>query len=132
MTMTDPIADLLTRIRNGLKARHEKVVIPSSKMKIEIVKILKEEGYIENFKIVDDGKQGLIEVFLKYFSDGKPVISGIERISRPGRRVYFGKDDVPRVLGGYGITIVSTSRGLMTGKQSRAKGYGGEILCNVW
>jgi len=132
MTMTDPIADLLTRIRNGLKSKHEKVVLPSSKMKVEVVRILKDEGYVDDFKVIEDQKQGFIEVVLRYASDGKPAISGIERISRPGRRMYCEKDEIPVVLGGYGITIISTPRGLMTGRQSRSKGLGGEIICNVW
>ncbi len=130
--MTDPIADLFTRIRNGIKAKHEKVLVPSSTVKVEIVKILKEEGYIDNFKFIEDGKQGLIEVVLRYSAEGKSAISGIERISRPGRRTYCGKDEIPSVLGGYGITIISTPQGVMTGRQSRSKGIGGEIICSVW
>ncbi len=132
MTMTDPIADLLTRIRNGIKAKHETVLVPSSKIKIEIVKILKDEGYIDNFKIIEDAKQGSLEVVLRYSADGRSAISGIERMSRPGRRTYYGKDEIPSVLGGYGIMIISTPQGLMTGKQSRSKGIGGEIICSVW
>lgn len=132
MTMTDPIADLLTRIRNGLKARHETLDIPSSKVKLEIAKILKEEGYIENFKVKDDTKQGLLEISLKYTKDGLPVISGLQRVSRPGRRVYCDKSEIPDVLGGLGIAILSTSHGIMTGKQSRTKGIGGEVLCSIW
>ena len=132
MTMTDPIADLLTRIRNGLKSKHEKIVVPSSKMKIEVARILKEEGYIDDFRVAEDNKQGSVEIVLRYGQDGKPAIAGIERISRPGRRMYCGKDEIPSVLGGYGITIVSTPQGLMTGRQSRSKGLGGEIICNIW
>ncbi len=132
MTMTDPIADMLTRIRNALKARHVKVDIPSSKMKLEIAKILKEEGYIENFKSIEDGKQGILEVSLKYTKDGLPAISGLQKVSRPGRRVYCDKSEIPDVLGGYGIAILSTSQGIMTGKQSRTKGIGGEVLCSIW
>jgi small subunit ribosomal protein S8 len=132
MTMTDPIADMLTRVRNALKAKHVKINIPASKMKLEIAKILKEEGYIENFKLIEDGKQGVLEVSLKYTKDGLPAISGLKRISRPGRRIYCDKSDIPDVLGGYGIAILSTSQGIMTGKQSRTKGIGGEMLCSIW
>jgi len=132
MTMTDPIADLLTRIRNGLKSKHEKIVLPSSTVKVEVARILKEEGYIDDFRVAEDSKQGTIEIVLRYGFDGIPAIAGIERISRPGRRMYCGKNEIPSVLGGYGITIVSTPQGLMTGKQSRSKGLGGEIICNIW
>jgi small subunit ribosomal protein S8 len=132
MSMTDPIADLLTRIRNGQMARHKTVDVPSSRMKVAIAKILKDEGYIENFKVVEDGRQGTLRVSLKYGSAGEKVITGLERVSRPGRRVYCGKDEIPRVLGGMGITILSTPKGVITGSACRRLGVGGEILCNVW
>jgi len=132
MTMTDPIADLLTRIRNGLGARRPFVELPSSNMKVEIAKILKEEGYVTNFKVTEDGKQGVLRVDLKYRDDGRPVIDGIERASRPGRRDYVGKDAVPRVLDGLGIAILSTSRGLMTDRAAKREGVGGEYVCRVW
>lgn len=132
MSMTDPIADLLTRIRNAHKSRHATLRVPASRIKLEIVKILKDEGYVEEFKQIDDGKQGLIDVRLKYLREGRAAITGIERISRVGRRVYCGKDDLPRVLGGLGVTIVSTPKGVMTGRACRDHGVGGEVLCNIW
>jgi len=132
MTMTDPIADLLTRIRNGLGARRAFVELPSSNVKVEIAKILKEEGYVTNFKVTEDGKQGILRVDLKYRDDGRPVIDGIERASRPGRRDYVGKDAVPRVLDGLGVAILSTSRGLMTDRAAKREGVGGEYVCRVW
>jgi small subunit ribosomal protein S8 len=130
--MTDPIADMLTRIRNGLEARKTSVDIPSSRMKIEICKILKEEGYILNFKETDDGKQGILTVDLKYSEDGKPCIDGIVRISKPGRRVYSQKDDIEPVLNGLGINILSTNKGVLTDRQSKEQNVGGEILLKVW
>lgn len=132
MTMTDPIADLLTRIRNGLGARKPFVELPSSNIKVEIAKILKEEGYVTNYKVTEDGKQGVLRVDLKYRDDGRPVIDGIERASRPGRRDYVGKDAVPRVLDGLGIAILTTSRGLMTDRAAKREGVGGEYVCRVW
>jgi len=132
MSMTDPIADLLTRIRNALLAKHPSVDVPASHMKLEIVKILKAEGYIGNFKVVEDSRQGTIQVQLKYVVAGGGAITGMERVSKPGRRVYRGKSEIPRVLNGLGITILSTSRGVMTGNTCRDKGVGGEVLCNVW
>ncbi len=132
MSMTDPIADLLTRIRNGQMARHKTVDVTSSRMKVAISKILKDEGYIENFKVVEDERQGILRVGLKYGSAGEKVITGLERVSRPGRRVYCGKDEIPKVLGGMGITILSTPKGVITGTTCRLLGVGGEILCNVW
>lgn len=132
MTMTDPIADLLTRLRNGLAARKATVELPSSNLKVEVVKLLKEEGYVTNYKVTEDGKQGVLRVDLKYRDDGRPVIDGIERASRPGRRSYVGKDAVPRVLDGLGVAILSTSRGLMTDRAARREGVGGEYLCRVW
>lgn len=130
MTMTDPVSDLLTRIRNACNARHETVDVPSSKMKLEIVRILKEEGYISGFTHIQDEKQGIIRIQLKY-AGKNAVISSLERVSRPGCRVYVGKSDIPSVIGGLGICIVSTSRGIFTGKQAHEKGLGGEVLCAV-
>lgn len=133
MTMTDPIADLLTRIRNALGAHHEVVNIPFSKMKIEIARIMKEEGYIDNFKsIVDDDPQGTLRVYLKYGPEHEDVINGLKRVSKPGRRVYVKAKDIPKVMGGYGINIVSTSHGIITGKEARRINSGGEILCDIW
>ena len=132
MTMTDPIADMLTRIRNAQRASHESVDIPSSKLKVNIAKVLKSEGYIKNFRVMPDGKQGILRIFLKYDEQGRPVIEGLKRVSKPSRRVYAGYDDIPRVLNGYGISIVSTSKGIMTDKKARRMKVGGEILCSVW
>ena len=131
MTMTDPVSDLLTRIRNACNARHETVDIPSSKLKIEIARILKEEGYISNFSLVQDNKQGTIRIQLRYEAGKNPVISSLQRISRPGCRVYAGKSDIPSVLEGLGICIMSTSQGVFTGKQAQEKGLGGEVLCTI-
>ena len=133
MNITDPIADLLTRIRNANSAKHNSVDIPASKMKKAVVNILLEEGYIKGFEEVDDGKQGIIRVSLKYGQDGKQkVISGVRRISKPGLRVCAGKDEVPKVLGGLGIAIISTSQGIMTDRKARQQGVGGEVLAFVW
>jgi small subunit ribosomal protein S8 len=130
--MTDPIADMLTRIRNGLKASHETVDIPNSKLKMDIAKVLKSEGYIRNIKIISDGRHRFIRIFLKYDEEGTPVIGGIKRISKPSCRIYSGYHDIPEVLNGYGISIVSTSKGLMADRQARKMNVGGEILCSVW
>ena len=137
--MTDPIADMLTRIRNAVSARHTRVDLPASKLKVEIARILQDEGYIAGFKLVDEdaersGKAGrqVVRLFLKYGPGGERVISGIERVSRPGRRVYVSRDDVPSVLGGLGVSILTTSRGVMSGRAAQRAGVGGEILCNVW
>lgn len=132
MSMTDPIADLLTRLRNGLMARHKTVDVPASKMKAEIARILAEEGYLAGYELVEDSRQGVLRIQLKYGSSGEKVITGLERVSRPGRRVYCGKDGIPRVLGGLGITILSTPKGVLTGTASQQAGVGGEVLCNVW
>jgi len=132
MNMTDPVADLLSRIRNGVRARIPKVDVPASKLKLEIARILKDEGYITNFKSTEDGKQGLIRVYLKYGPGMERVITDLQRVSRPGCRIYCGKGEIPRVYGGLGINILSTSRGLMTGREAARTGVGGEILCNVW
>ena len=137
--MTDPISDMITRIRNASSAKHTRVDIPASKLKAEIARILQDEGYIQGFRQVEeaadrDGRQPrqVIRVFLKYGPHGEKVISGLERISRPGRRVYLGVDDVPAVLGGLGTSILTTSRGVMTGRAAKKAGVGGEVLCNVW
>jgi small subunit ribosomal protein S8 len=130
--MTDPIADMLTRIRNACTAHHDRVDMPGSKLKMDVARILKEEGYIKNYKFIKDDKQGVIQVFLKYEEGKRPVIEGLKRVSKPGRRVYTKTDDIPRVLGGLGIAIVSTSRGVMTGRQARQMRVGGEVLCTVW
>jgi small subunit ribosomal protein S8 len=132
MNMTDPIADMLTRIRNGVRARLPKVDIPASRLKGEIARILKNEGYIANFKVVEDLHQGSIRVFLKYGPGRERVITDLQRVSRPGCRIYCGKSEIPRVYGGLGINILSTSRGVMTGREAAHTGVGGEILCNVW
>jgi small subunit ribosomal protein S8 len=132
MNMTDPIADMITRIRNGVRARLPKIDVPSSKLKVEIARILKDEGYVANFKSVEDDKQGMIRIFLKYGPGMEQVITDLQRVSRPGCRIYCGKDQIPRVYGGLGINILSTSRGLMTGRSAAREGVGGEILCNVW
>ncbi len=132
MTMTDPIADMLTRIRNASRARKDKVEVPASNLKKEIVRILEREGYIRGYEIVRTGSFDSIIIHLKYSVDKQPVISGIKRISSPGLRVYAKKDELPRVLGGLGIAIISTSKGVMTEKEAAVKGVGGEVLCYVW
>jgi len=129
--MTDPIADLFTRIRNGLMVKHPRVDVPGSKMKVRIVEILKEEGYIKNFRVYKDDLQGIIRVYLKYQGD-QSVIRGIKRISKPGRRSYVNGDKIPEVLNGMGVAILSTSSGVMTGEKCREKGVGGEVLGYVW
>jgi len=132
--MTDPIADMLTRIRNAVTAKHTRVDIPASRIKADIARILQDEGYIQSFKILEDGSpQGrTLRLFLKYGPHGERLITGIERISRPGRRVYLGREDVPDVLAGLGTNILTTSRGVMTGRQAVKAGVGGEVLCNIW
>ncbi len=133
MTMTDPIADMLSRIRNGIQAHHDRVEIPASKLKVEIARILKSEGFIRNYMLLDKDKiQPTLRVDLKYSPDGEPVIHGIERISRPGRRVYRNKQEIPSVLGGLGLAIVSTSKGVLAGHEAAKSGIGGEVLCQVW
>lgn len=132
MTTSDPIADMLTRVRNALQARHAKVDVPASRLKLDIARILKEEGYITNFKIADEGAKKSIRIYLKYTSGNVPVISRIERVSRPGCRVYSGSQEVPRVLGGLGINILTTPRGVMTGSTARKENVGGEVLCQIW
>jgi small subunit ribosomal protein S8 len=132
MTTSDPIADMLTRIRNAIIARHPKVDVPASKLKMDIARILKEEGYITNFKLVEEGAKKAIRVYLKYTPGNVSVISEIQRVSRPGCRVYVGSRDIPQVLGGLGINIVTTPRGVMTGATARKEGVGGEVLCRIW
>ena len=132
MTMTDPVADMLTRIRNANIAGHQSVEVPASKMKKSIASILKEEGYIEGFDFVDDGKQGVIKIAMKYAPGKTRVISELRRISKPGLKVYVKADDVPRVLGGLGIAIISTSKGVISDKDARRIGVGGEVICYVW
>jgi small subunit ribosomal protein S8 len=132
MSMTDPIADLLTRIRNALIARHDRVDVPASKIKVAIVRILKDEGFIKNFKVSKGASQGMIRVFLKYSDRNSPVINGLERVSKPGRRVYQGAADILPVLSGLGVAIVSTSAGVMTDKEARRQNVGGEMICQIW
>lgn len=131
MSVTDPVADLLTRIRNACRAKHRRLDVPASKMKSSIVKILLDQKYISNYAVLTDGKQGILRINLKY-KDGQPVIRGIRRVSRPGLRTYRGKDALPRVLGGMGIVIVTTSKGVMTGSQAKKENIGGEVLAYVW
>lgn len=131
MTMTDPVSDLLTRIRNASAARHDSVDVPSSKLKLEIVRILKDEGYLSGYHQVQDNKQGMIRIQLRYATGKSPVISSLERVSRPGCRVYASKSEIPSVLGGLGVCVVSTSQGVFTGKQAQEKGLGGEVLCTI-
>lgn len=132
MVMTDPIADFLTRIRNANMVMHENVEVPASKTKLAIAEILKNEGYIKDFEQIEDGKQGVIRVYLKYGADKTKVITGLRRISKPGLKVYCKKDEVPKVLGGLGIAIISTSKGIVTDKEARKLGLGGEVICYVW
>ena len=129
---SDPIADMLTRVRNAIVARHPKVDVPASKLKAEIARILKEEGYIANYKVAEEGVKKVIKIYLKYATDNSPVVTGIERVSRPGCRVYVGSRAVPRILGGLGINILTTPRGVMTGSSARKENVGGEVLCQVW
>src|SRR6185369_10752997 len=130
MSFTDPVADFLTRIRNGIKARHQKIDVPASKL--EIARILKEEGFVANYKATEEDGKKVIRVYLKYSPDNTGAISNVVRISRPGCRVYVGKTEIPRVLGGLGINILTTPKGVMTGKQARKEGVGGEVLCEVY
>mgnify|MGYP000913839952 CR=1 FL=1 len=132
MTTSDPIADMLTRVRNALAARHPKVDVPASKLKMELARILKDEGYIMNFKLVEEDAKKSIRIYLKYTPANTPVISQIERVSRPGCRVYVGSKEIPRVLGGMGINILTTPKGVMTGTSARKEGVGGEVLCQIW
>lgn len=132
MQITDPIADMLTRIRNANSSKHETVSIPSSKIKLEIAKILLDEGYIAGYEVIEDGLQGIIKVTLKYGPNKQKVITGLKRISKPGLRVYASKDELPRVLRGLGIAIISTSKGIMTDKKARSENVGGEVLAFIW
>jgi small subunit ribosomal protein S8 len=132
MTLTDPIADMLTRIRNAGMVRKKEVDIPSSNIKVSIAKILKDEGYIKNYKVIDNKKQGILKLFLKYTKDKENVISGLERVSKPGCRIYCKKDNIPKVLDGLGVVIISTSKGIYTGKKCEEKGLGGEVICQIW
>ena len=132
MSMTDPIADLLTRIRNAHRAKHDRLDVPASNLKLEVCRILKEEGYIKNVELVEGEPRSVIRVFLAYNKEGKPGIQRMQRVSTPGRRVYRGADDIKPVLNGLGVGIVSTSQGLMTDRQARQKRVGGEVLCEIW
>ncbi|MDX2269394.1 MAG: 30S ribosomal protein S8 [Bryobacter sp.] len=132
ITTSDPIADMLTRVRNAIKARHAKVDVPASKLKLEIARIMKEEGYILNFKLAEEGTKKTIKIYLKYTPGNESVISRLERISRPGCRIYVGSKDVPRVLGGLGINILTTPKGVMTGATARRENVGGELLCTIY
>ena len=129
---TDPVADLLTRIRNASRAEHEKVDIPASKLKVRVAEILKDEGFIKNFRVLDDTKQGMLRVYLKYGPGNEKVISGLVRVSTPGRRIYVTHDKIPSILGGMGVTLVSTSRGVLTDRDARKERVGGEVLAYVW
>ena len=129
--ITDPIADMLTRIRNGLHASHARVDMPSAKLRVEVARILKDEGYISNFKVAEEGKKKVLRVFLRYTPEGESVITTLERVSRPGRRVYVGAREIPRVMGGMGINILTTPQGVMSGRAARKAGVGGEVLCQV-
>lgn len=132
MSMTDPIADMITRIRNASTARHEKVDIPASKLKKSIAQILLDEGYVKSYKFIEDEKQGVIRVYLKYGPDKKGIISGLKRVSKPGCRTYVSQNELPRILGGLGSAIISTSKGILTSSQCKREGIGGEVLCYVW
>ena len=132
MSMTDPVADLLNHIRNATLVRHDRTDVPASKMKLEIAKILKQEGFIRTFKLLDEGPQGLIRIYLKYAEDGEPAIHGMHRVSKPGRRVYRRVDGLPRVRNGLGVAVVSTNRGVLTDEQARSLQVGGEVLCEIW
>ena len=130
--VSDPIGDMLTRVRNASRAEHEKVDIPSSKLKVRVAEILKEEGFVKNFRILEDGKQGVLRVYLKYGAANEKMISGLVRVSTPGRRVYVTHDKIPSVLGGMGVAVLSTSRGVLTGRTARKEQIGGEVLAYVW
>ena len=132
MSMTDPVADMLTRIRNANMVRHERGEIPASKLKAEVARILHEEGYIQSYRLIEDRKQGILRIYLKYDDNQEKVISGIRRVSKPGRRVYASAAKIPRVYGDLGVSVLSTSHGVKTGKQCRREGIGGEVLCYVW
>ncbi len=130
--LTDPIADMLTRIRNAVRIKNEKIDIPASRIKVEIAKILKEEGFVKSYKILKDKKQGILRLTPKYSPDGKAIITDLKRVSTPGRRVYIGKEEIPKVMGGVGIAIITTSKGILTDKECLREGVGGEVLCYIW
>lgn len=132
MALTDPVADFLARVRNAIHARHPKLDVPASRLKLELARILKEEGYIASFKAVEEDGHKLLRVYLKYGNNNESAITNLNRISRPGCRVYVGRNEIPRVLGGLGINILTTPKGVMTGRDARKQGVGGEILCEVW
>jgi small subunit ribosomal protein S8 len=132
MSMSDPVANMLTKIRNGIMASHDTVDVPSSRLRVNIAKILKSEGFIKNYKIISDRGQGIIKIFLKYDESGEPIISGLKRVSKPSCRVYARNDKIPMVQNGFGINILSTSKGVITDKQARKMKVGGEILCAIW
>jgi small subunit ribosomal protein S8 len=132
MTISDPIADMLTRIRNAIMARHDSVLMPASRTKLAIARILKKEGFIADYEILKGKPQRAIKIHLKYDDKNEPILSGLERVSKPGLRVYVGRDEIPRVQGGLGIVIISTAQGVMTGQQAWKKGIGGELLCQLW
>jgi small subunit ribosomal protein S8 len=132
MSMTDPIADMLTRIRNAGEAHFDKVDIPASRMKISLAKIFKEEGFIKNYKVIKDSRQGLLRVYLKYADKQRPLIQGLKRVSKPGRRVYAGAEELPRVQGGLGVAVISTSKGVVADRHARKLQVGGEVLCEIW
>ena len=132
MSMTDPIADMLTRIRNAGHARFDKVDIPASRMKISLARIFKDEGFIKNYKVIKENRQGILRVYLKYGEHQTPLIQGIQRVSKPGRRVYAGSEELPKVQGGLGVAVISTSKGVVTDRQARKLQVGGEVLCEIW
>ena len=130
--MTDPISDMLTRLRNATIVRHDRTDVPASKLKLEIAKVLKEKGFIRTFKVIEEGPQGLLRIYLRYAEDGEPAIHGLRRVSRPGLRVYRGVEDLPKVLNGLGSAVISTNRGILTDDQARRLRVGGEVLCEIW
>ncbi len=132
MNVTDPIADMLTRIRNAVHARHDQVLVPASQLKLAIVKIMKEEGYVRDFEVLRDGPRRTLRIWLKYADQKTPVLTGLRRVSKPGRRVYAGSKELPRVLGGLGVAVVSTPQGVMTAQQAKRRKVGGEVLCFIW
>jgi small subunit ribosomal protein S8 len=132
MSVSDPVADFITGIRNAIRAKHRKVDVPSSRLKTEIAKVLLRERFINNYKVIDDRRQGVLRIYLKYTADETPVITGLKRVSTPGRRVYVPSDKIPRVMGGLGTALLSTSKGLMTDREARDAGLGGELMCQVW
>jgi small subunit ribosomal protein S8 len=132
MTMTDPIADYLTRVRNAVQGGKDRCDVPVSRLKLELSKILQEEGFIRTFKVIEEGTQGMLRLYLRFSAEGEPAIQGLERVSRPGRRVYRGVDELPKVRSGIGVAVISTSKGLMTDTQARDKRLGGEVMCRVW